>query len=634
MEQQILVSEELRLRLIDLEYKDLSNKDYKAEIERIYIEETGKPIPTDIEIFQTEDSESIDNESEYVGTAIRFYSEEENIDEVYVISEGTQGAGDWLYNFEAMVAAESYEQIDEVNEFTGEAMEHFGYSYDSKEENYGVPVVGLGHSQAHNTNASAYLVHNTFTSVYSVNGAQLNFYQLFNADDDFKEHLIEEYPRLKNDDREIEKIEPKELEKIAIDFYEDKAGNIQQVLSENDPLYALGAYPGFFELGSVETYITNENVLGLRDSIDGIPLEFFRLIQKESIDFTLRAQAIGWEATISEAIGVDINILGDLKSNLLNINIDEIAEQLNETLPGILIIVYEITANSDEIFTALHEANYITKSQKDELITAVGELEVEIKNIEEQIKALEQAAEDYKISAEIVNPGEAAQALLGRQLSIMFKIYTSIKKIEATLEELEEEEYFEILKEIGDSHGIDEILAVIGSESEENKRYRGNDMLLQSTKSDVKVWVNLSATARLSVEGKQELMKKEELIRTFKKAIERDVHDKFDEQQLRAKTAANYMEQNPNSAQDLLSMHGFGPTSNRTITKIEVNSTIPAFEDTELDFSAYIHRLEGTIEEGYLLIKEYRESIEDLFKAEDEIAQQIDFLEEYYRNEQ
>lgn len=48
MEHQVLVTKELRLRITDLEYEDLTPEEHIKEIQRIYIEEMGEPLPAEI----------------------------------------------------------------------------------------------------------------------------------------------------------------------------------------------------------------------------------------------------------------------------------------------------------------------------------------------------------------------------------------------------------------------------------------------------------------------------------------------------------------------------------------------------------------------------------------------------------
>lgn len=95
MSEEVIQSEEMRLRLSQLEYKGLSNEEFQQEVERIYLEENGEKLPADVEVFPSSKSDSLENDdSGYEGTAIHFHSEENDIDEMYVVSQGTQDGED------------------------------------------------------------------------------------------------------------------------------------------------------------------------------------------------------------------------------------------------------------------------------------------------------------------------------------------------------------------------------------------------------------------------------------------------------------------------------------------------------------------------------------------------------------
>ena len=105
MENEVLHSNNLRLRLIDLEYKGLSSKEMKTEIKRIYFEESGQELTAEIEILKSSDAKSLKkDESGYDGTAIYFKTEEHEENQLYIISQGSQQQEDWEYNFKAMLA--------------------------------------------------------------------------------------------------------------------------------------------------------------------------------------------------------------------------------------------------------------------------------------------------------------------------------------------------------------------------------------------------------------------------------------------------------------------------------------------------------------------------------------------------
>ncbi|MBA4538832.1 hypothetical protein H1Z61_17310 [Bacillus aquiflavi] len=82
MEPQVLLTKEMRMRIIELEYLDLPKEKYIQEIERIYIEETGERLPATIKLMSSSESEELKNDrSGYDGTAIHFVSEDKAINE-------------------------------------------------------------------------------------------------------------------------------------------------------------------------------------------------------------------------------------------------------------------------------------------------------------------------------------------------------------------------------------------------------------------------------------------------------------------------------------------------------------------------------------------------------------------------
>ena len=53
MSEEILLTNEMRLRIIDLEYQDLSGEELAKEIKRIYLEVEGEEFPAEIDVYQT-----------------------------------------------------------------------------------------------------------------------------------------------------------------------------------------------------------------------------------------------------------------------------------------------------------------------------------------------------------------------------------------------------------------------------------------------------------------------------------------------------------------------------------------------------------------------------------------------------
>src|SRR5699024_9461131 len=136
---------------------------------------------------------------------------------------------------------------------------------------------------AHNNNAKAHLLYDTFDDVYSVNGAQTNFYQIYKNNRDFEQAVSNEFSLSLKDD--VDAIDPDKLKAVAQDSYKDKGENIHQLISVDDPLYAVSGVRGFFTLGDVEMYDTNPDYPGLRSIMDDIPDDTVKDLQEMAIQY-------------------------------------------------------------------------------------------------------------------------------------------------------------------------------------------------------------------------------------------------------------------------------------------------------------------------------------------------------------
>src|SRR5699024_11041926 len=142
--------------------------------------EYGEKLPAEIDVYSTSNLDNFKNDtSGYQGTAIYFHSEENNIDEVYVISQGTQEAEDWEYNIKAMLAGQDATQAKGTYKFVHEAKVELSDSESS-------PVTGLSHSPAHHIDAAAHLLYDVFDDAYSANGAQAKSEQVYNNSQDLE----------------------------------------------------------------------------------------------------------------------------------------------------------------------------------------------------------------------------------------------------------------------------------------------------------------------------------------------------------------------------------------------------------------------------------------------------------------
>ncbi|MEC5422973.1 hypothetical protein QGM71_05605 [Virgibacillus sp. C22-A2] len=613
MSEKVVLTQEFRLRLIDLEYKNFPDNEMIRRIEEIYIEEYGKKLGAEIKIFNSSESIRLsDDQSGYDGTAVYFHSKENNIDELYIISQGTQDTVDWNYNLQAMFAGLNISQAEMTNEFVKEVKEKYNIKKSSTH------ITGLSHSLAHNNNATAHLLYDTFDKVYSFNGAQTNYYQLYYADDEFTEKIIEHFSiPLANPDA-IYNLDPTQLQAFATDYYADKADNIHQIISLDDPLYAVSGARGFFTLGEVEYIDTNPDYPGLREIMDDIPDHVVQDFQELAIQYTVASNEGGVDAAIYDILGVDMNLISEIDGGwsiaksyfTQQSEWDTMIRNLNDNIPALVSNIQTITSNADVIFGRIQEAGYITGKQKQLLVTEITKIENELLGIQKSIES----------NVGIRDMGDF-YAQLGGDAGSILKIKRHMDAIQESLETLNQEEFLEILHRIAESHSIQEILESI---SGGNKSYIGTDMVLTASKGKKEIKVNMSAALRMYQKGTGVLQEKEFEIEKFSRAIEMEIMDAYKDERRKVIQKINDMEGNPRLHHNLLAKHGLYPTFTKRITSIRVHEVLYPLEQADLDHE--LQRLREMVEKARLQIENYRNAIESLFEEDERIGKQFDLM--------
>ncbi|WP_102706600.1 DUF6792 domain-containing protein [Terribacillus saccharophilus] len=604
MSEDIISGSEFKTRLIDLGYKDLSLKELELNIRQIYMEENGELLEADIEILKSSDIESdFVKDSGYDGIAIHINTVEK--EEVYVISEGTQDLPDWLYNIKAMLAGQTIKQAQATDVFVQEAKEHFNVDDNVK-------VNGLSHSLAHNNNTIALLSFDTFDNVYSVNGAQLNYYQLFNTDFRFNDAVKNEFSF--NTDDEVYNLSPQDLHDFAMTYYGDKADKIDQVISTDDPLYAVSVVRGFFTLGSITMVDTNPDVPGLRELIADIPDDVIKDFQELAIDFAVASNQGGTNEGIKELIGIDVGAFKDKEGMELAghiiANYDTMVRALNEKLPPLLDRVQTVTANSDEIFGSLEEAGYITERQKEVTVDHLTRIEKSLIDIENILK------DNVNLRDKLNNPFLGA----GNEIVTILRLASNLVEIYMSYVEIEKTGILKRLESIKDSHGLQEMLS---SMSDGLKSYIGADMIYTSTSTKGEpIKVNISAALRMYQKSIPILEAKSTKISNFEKAIKDELDESYKDEKRKVQDEIDQMESSPSSYRFLLSKHGYYPTFNKEIKSIRVHEIFYPLEDN--DFDEQLEELKKSVESGKLYIEKYRQAIEDLFEEEENVSQLFD----------
>lgn len=602
-----LESPEIKARLIDIEYGDLGPEELENKIRQMYLEETGQLFEGKIDIFHSSDakSESIDR-SYYDGTAIKISNDGQ--EELYVISQGTQGGDDWLYNLKSMLAGQTAEQAEAANEFVIEAKEHFQVN--------DIKTYGLSHSLGHNNNTVSYLAFDTFDEVFSINGAQPNYYELFQVDSKFNYAVRSEF-NIRNN-QEIYDIKPQRLNDFAMQYYQDKEENIHQIISKDDPLYAASAVRGFFTLGNVTMVDTNPDTPGLRKLMEDIPDDVVKNFQDLAIDFAVGSERGGTYGGIEALIGVDLKEFEGIDGFWSGVGfyfthsseIDTMIRSLEEKVPTLLDKLTPITENSEEIFGSLYEAAYITKEQKDVMIEEIAIIEQELQKINEAIGR----------NVNIRDSGNP-NAIFGGDIGAGLRIYLDhVKAIMESVDRIKESGILDNLSAITDSHSISELLSVM---SDGKKGYLGTDMVYTATKGDGDpIKVNISAALRMYQQSIPILEAKAAKISELEQAIHDELDGSYKDEERKVRDEIDQMEASPSTYKYLLSKHGYYPTFMKEIKKIRVHEIFSPLEHN--DFEEELAELMKTVETGQVYIENYRKSIEDLFEEEEQLSQLFD----------
>ncbi len=221
--------EMVQMRITDLEYKfpEMTDEEIIEAIERIYLEEMGRPIDTKMNIGRMDGNfESSDAKGTAIVLANKGNSDEVN--EVVFISRGSVSTEDWVDNlFSIGVGTGGAQYARDTKNFLDTITEQ----HDIERE---VPVYALAHSKGHNTVAAIQLKDAYFTEVNTFNGAQSNAIQQIHYDNGFRLAIGREFNIQDLDDESVQSIPPAELEAFAKEYYKDKESSIHQARSKSD----------------------------------------------------------------------------------------------------------------------------------------------------------------------------------------------------------------------------------------------------------------------------------------------------------------------------------------------------------------------------------------------------------------
>ncbi|TDB49705.1 DUF6792 domain-containing protein [Bacillus sp. CBEL-1] len=629
-DKQLVETKELWLRITDLGYKDISKKEFAQEIQRIYIEETGQPLKGEISVVRSSEIDQIvkDENSSYDGTAIHIYSKEQDVNEMYVISQGTTDANDWLYNIRAMQAGVDTAQADSTNIFVKEAQKEFKERASVKEIS---STIGLSHSLAHNNNTVSQLLNGNFDEVYSVNGAQSTYFQLYQKDHEFLGAVNKKFNISIGDYKAIYSLPQDELKTFAEAYYKEKGTVIHQVISSDDPLNALANIRGFFTLGDVTMIDTNPDKPGLKAIIDKIPDSEVKSLQDFALVYAEGFQNGGNNQGIEDLTGVNMDVVDKIMNDgvgaavgtYFSKDLDDMISDVNKKVPPLLEKVTNITSNADVIFGELKNAGYITNAQKQVAVEELANIEKSLKIIKEKINSID---ENRKMSEEMMKgtkyspyAGQAAMAsgfnVMAGDVDAAIAIYHEVQNMQASAKRLHEE-LGSVMEEIIASHGIVEMLNALGASK--NQGYLGNDLVLM-TGGNQEIKVNISAAVRMYQEGQQELQKKKTYITKIAERFQEHIIDDYENQKQKVLSDIRNIETNPCGQLPLLRKHVFLPYfSPVQIDKVEVTEQFNGLSG--MDISHLMEGLTKSLTDNEDFLESAKSNIEQLFSKDRDLS--------------
>ncbi|UIR31989.1 hypothetical protein LZP85_09585 [Priestia flexa] len=627
---QLVETNELWLRITDLGYKDISKEEFAQEVERIYIEETGKPLKGEISVVRSSEIDQIvkDENSSYDGTAIHIYSKEQDVNEMYVVSQGTTNADDWLYNIRAMQAGVDTAQADSTNTFVKEAQKEFKERASVEEIS---STIGLSHSLAHNNNTVSQLLNGNFDEVYSVNGAQSTYFQLYKKDFEFRDEVNKKFNISLADSKAIYSLPQDELKTFAEAYYKEKGTVIHQVISSDDPLNALANIRGFFTLGDVTMIDTNPDKPGLKAIIDKIPDSEVKSLQDFALVYAEGFQNGGNNQGIEDLTGVNMDVVDKIMNDgvgaavgtYFSKDLDDMISDVNKKVPPLLDKVTNITSNADVIFGELKNAGYITNAQKQVAVEELANIEKSLKIIEEKINSID---ENRKMSEEMMKgtkyspyAGQAAMAsgfnVMAGDVDAAIAIYHEVQNMQASAKRLHEE-LGSVMEEIIASHGIVEMLNALGASK--NQGYSGNDLVLM-TGGNQEIKVNISAAVRMYQEGQQELQKKKTYITKIAERFQEHIIDDYENQKQKVLSDIRNIETNPCGQLPLLRKHVFLPYfSPVQIDKVEVTEQFNGLSG--MDISHLMEGLTKSLTDNEDFLESTKSNIEQLFSKDRDLS--------------
>ncbi|MEB3751131.1 hypothetical protein EP10_001972 [Geobacillus icigianus] len=635
--EEILNTNILRARIMNLEYQNLNIQ----EIKRIYIEETGKEPPAKITIYCSDDFKNLkDIDSGFDGTAIHFYDEQKGINQLYIITRGSEMREkdtwrplDWAYNIFGIFAGAGKSQYREAARFeklvTKAIEKKVGYS------RIKLKKMGLGHSLGGNLNIAIQITRDLYDRVYVINDAPPSSYQLATIDPYFWGELVKKFNLDSERYEQIYSLPPAELKAFAEEYYKKRVDehSIHHLTAQEDLLYAVSGARGFIEIGHRDMLDTNGQFTSLKSLIEKIPDKDVKAIQLYFSQYADVYNEKGFDGVVQAMTGVDLEWLESLESYGVGDyvwNAPDIVEkagdmvgEMKEKIPELLQHIKIWQRHKEAILQAFVDAGFLTLEQK-EAIWQEGN------KIEQDVDALEQRLHDLRddgVWLVLRGPFAWSDPFVGTKLWTTFQaIQHYMTDLIARLQAIDQQASSVRQAAITSiqAHSLHEVINALARSKGRAYDEDGNMILIQRVGTE-EIRLNLSLAVRMYQKGMRIMEEKEAVLRDMKQLYVQEYVEDFERRKRDLMRNIEDMEQNPSAYQHLLGSFTYDAQQVYILRRIEVHESIPPLDPMIAEgFEEMLAYYEGEMAKGRELIASIKQSVEQLVEKEEQIANIFD----------
>ncbi|MBU5465515.1 flagellar protein FlgN [Virgibacillus sp. MSJ-26] len=611
-------------RLMQEEYSGLTEK----EIRQIYIEETGKQPPESIDIYYSEDYVDKIDSYGFNGTIIHLYDEEQDINQMYTITRGSEASEidnwrpeDWAYNLMGIFVGQNSDQYEAAKLFDNKVTRIIENKYDDAKNN--LNKIGLGHSLGGNLITLIQLTDDIYDDVFTTNAAPPTTFQLANIDVDFLENLSKEYNiDFMNNFNAIYNLNPTELEAFAEEYYKEAGENINHLVMDQDFLNALSVVRGFIEVGNFQRMdaYADQDVRSLDDLFAELPDGVIKDIQ---IFFAENYSDIynsdGFDGLLQSLTGINPDIIDlmtgtetDKEYKFYEVGYDFV-KMINDSIkkvPVALEHIKNLYTQARPIINSLVDLGYLDKNEGKLILSELESLENDLT----ELKDLLNAAKGSQLLPTVFKPSYLIYANRIKEL------FASIGDRFNNLSEYTEDIFDLILKNV-DAHSLKVVIKALASDL--NKSYESGNVYVHVVIDGEEIKVNLSSLTKVYLEGLTVLESKEFYLSLLKNSYEHEYLDDFPTRKNKIVDKMDDMEANPSHYQQhFLGSFTYDTEAYYRLTKINVHDDFPVFPDDSFTavFDNMFNFIESEISKMRDLLQSIMDGIESLFDKDQELA--------------